>query len=149
MSIRSFTLAATASLAIAFLSQESVEAGFLVAHGDAWHSVGDDVGSGPTAPETNRDEKAKSSAIVGLLSRYLTQDAAHFGRIGCSAPGGMSNSPTESSGLAGPMFLVGSRVFMVDDVQSSIWVRMEEMARPPQPLSTGILRPPRRPAVVG
>jgi hypothetical protein len=142
MSFRSLSITAAASFVLVLLSQENVHAGFLVEHGDAWHAVGDGVGSGPTSPESNSERDAEALGLAKVLSHYLPRDAAQFGRIGCSAPGGMSSSSGDTTGHSGPVLLVGSLV-RLSGVQRSMWLQLEGSPRLPPPLGTMILQPPR------
>jgi hypothetical protein len=142
MSVKLLTITAIASFALVFLNQGKAEAGFLVEHDNAWHSVGDNVGSGPISSETSESHRSGAHALVEFLSQFLTRDAAQFGRIGCSTPGGMSSSASDSAGQAGSVFLTVSLV-RLSGAQCSMLLGIEGSPRLPPPLATMILQPPR------
>lgn len=142
MSIRLTTIALATACAAFLCNQGNASAGFMVEHGDAWHAVGDDVASGSTAPEGNETRKASSSELTRFYAQFLIGDPAHFGRLGCNAPGGMSSSSSDSASQSATMFLAATTERQ-SPVQNASWLRIEGAPSLPPPLATTILQPPR------
>lgn len=158
MLFRFHSIAATASLAFVLLTQGNASAGFLVESGsrvnedrvngfraeqeNAWLAIGEGAGAGSGSSIADEHDENDLSLARGWISRFLTQSAAHFGRLGCSAPGGMTSSNGDTGGQANPVYVLTS-LMRPAGAQISMWLQIEGAPRRPPPLGSSILQPPR------